>query len=166
MHRKTKIFLSHTFLDNNPVKRRLISNLENLSNIGVWRAKNHITAGDRLFSKISEAISQTDYFVHIIGDKQGAWSLKELELALASELVKQNVKVIKAVTYGVRGDGTLVGRESRGIVINFCSDYDGELKLLRENIGINSSDSLIKFDLDAVTATKPILVITNEQMRL
>jgi hypothetical protein len=51
MHRNTKIFLSQTFMDSNPVKERLLSDIQNLNNVSIWRAENQIAAGDLLSKK-------------------------------------------------------------------------------------------------------------------
>jgi HJR/Mrr/RecB family endonuclease len=162
MHRPTKIFLSHTFLDKNPIKDRLITDLEHLNDVKLWRAETEIVIGDTISTKISQAISEADYFLQILGERQGAWTNLEHQLAVASEVSNQNIKIIKAIVGGIKSTASFLGEDSRGVAINFTGNYDEAFKRLCEIIRVNPSDSLIKFNLDAVVQDKPVFILSNE----
>lgn len=163
MHRNTKIFLSHTYMDKNPVKERLLYDIENLTGVSIWRAENQIVTGDLISKKLSQAIADCDYFLQIESNRQGSWTNKELQLALADEITNQNIKIIKAIVSGNKAGETLINDGIvRGFSINFSTNYEEAFSFLCEIIDINESDSLVEFNLDILTENKPIIVITNE----
>lgn len=161
-HHKSKVFLSHTYLDNNPVKSRLISDLKKMKDIVLWRAEEEVLIGDLISKRISEAIKESDYFLQIVSDKQGSWANIELELAFANEVSNQNIKVIKAIVSGNTARETLLGHGARGVSINFATNYEEAFSFLWDIIKVNQSDSLLKFNLDTFSYSEPIIVVANE----
>ena len=161
-HRRSKIFLSHTYLDDNPVKARLISDLKKINDIVLWRAEEEIVEGDLISRRISEAIKESDYFLQIVSERQGNWANIELELALASEATTQNIKVITAIVGGTVASEPLYGRGERGVIINFATNYEEAFNFLWDIIEVNQSDSLLQFNLDIYSPNKPIIIVSNE----
>jgi hypothetical protein len=149
-------------MDKNPVKSRLISDLKRMKDIVLWSAEDKVVAGDLISKRISEAISESDYFLQIVSDRQGSWANIELELAFANEVTSQNIKVIKAIVSGVVAGGPLLGQGARGVAINFATNYEEAFSFLCDIIEVNQSDSLLKFNLDTFTHTEPIIIVTNE----
>ena len=161
-HRKSKIFLSHTYLDRNPIKSRLISDLKAMENISLWKGEEQIFVGDLISKKISQAISECDYFLQIISDRQGSWANIELELAFANEIENQNIKVIKAIVSGNIVEGPMLDQGARGTAINFVTNYEEAFNFLLDIVEVNQSDSLIKFNLDTLVNAEPIIVVANQ----
>lgn len=164
MHRNSSVFLSHSYSDKNPVKERLIKDLSGLNQHGIdiWRAETNIIAGTDIMAEISKAIQESDYFLQILSDRKGSWINAEIEMAVASQIAKQNLKIITAITAGHANSQTLLGQGARGLVINFSGDYDDAFRYLIENIRPNVSDTIIKFDLQSSLKTEPIIVVSNK----
>jgi hypothetical protein len=100
--------------------------------------------------------------LQIESERQGSWTIRELELAFANEITNQNIKVIKAITSDSIAGGPLIGKGARGVAINFSTNYEEAFSFLCDIIDVNPSDSLVEFNLDVVTKAKPVILITNE----
>jgi len=157
-----KIFLSHKFDDKNKTKLKLIQDLSYLDGVKIWRAEEQIVKGDSISQKITKAIKDSDYFIQIISDNESYWTNAEIELAYAEEIASQNLKIIRAVVKGDKVGGALLGQGARGVTLNFSKKYDEAFTHLKNIIGIDSLKKIIDFNLDIVTLSKPIILVTNQ----
>ena len=168
MSKKSKVFLSHTFGDRNPVKDKLISDLQRLDYIELWRAEEQMLSGKSMSETISQAINNSDYFLLLLSERQGTWQFRELEIARVSEFAQQNSKIIIATT----GRNSEDNREWHNLLshnilqgikfINFAENYEMAFSYLSQFIKVNKTDSIIQFQLDEFTNKKPLLLITDE----
>jgi len=144
-------------MDRNPVKDRLISDLQKLDYIELWRAEEQMLIGKSMAETISQAINNSDYFLLLLSERQGTWQYRELEMALVSEFTQQNSKIIIATTGGDVRD-----RYLQYEFINFAIDYETAFSHLSQLIKVNKTNSIIRFQLDEFTNKKTLLIITDE----
>jgi len=128
MHRNTKIFLSYAFMDDNPVRTRLIKDLSATKGIVLWRAEEQLKAGTSITEGISQAIEDCDYFIQFMSYSASHWVNAELEIAMARQTINQNLKII-IVNSRYEVDPTIVpDLLKRGLFFDFASDYDSAFK--------------------------------------
>lgn len=171
MYKKSKIFLSHTFRDRNPIKDRLISDLQKLDYVELWKNEEYINPSDSLMEIISQGIKESDYFLYLPSDMKSL-SKTELEMVFVDEIVQQKSKVIfinidnyKTINEILEGyNETIKDRILQSaLVLNFTADtYKVAFSYLAEFILVNESDSIIQFQLNRFINEKPIILIADE----
>ncbi len=103
-----KIFLSHSSVDK-PFVRRLASRLKN-DGFNVWLDEKELVPGDKLASKLAQAIESSKIFLIVISENSinSNWLKYELELALR-KMVEDDVRLIPILKGDVRLPDQLKG---------------------------------------------------------
>ena len=95
MTRGPSVFVSYSHADHDhPLLKRLIDDL--VGSVDLWLDAQTVQAGKPIMSLIENAISKSDYFLYVVsqGTKLSNWTNSELHLAYASQVRKQNVKIV------------------------------------------------------------------------
>jgi len=161
MRRKSKIFLSYSYSDKGGVLDKFIRDLEQSNSLSVWTAEQQLTAGSRIVETIHKAISDSDYFIQIASFQKSKWLNNEMQIAYSEELKNQNLKIITVILNDLGTSERILGIGSRGIVLNFGSNYQGGFKSLMDYINLNSSDNLANFSLDTSINKQTIIGISS-----
>lgn len=162
MSRQSKIFLSYSLADRQGILEKFINDLKKVTTISLWLAEEQIAKGELVFHSISKAISDCDYFIHIVTFRNSNWINNEIQMAYAEELKNQNLKIITITFYNTPGGHQLKIISERGFVINFADHYDRGFSELLKYINLNSSNSLASFSLDTSINKNTIIDISSQ----
>jgi hypothetical protein len=93
----SSVFLSHNSTDK-PLARKLAQDLV-LRGVRVWLDEAELVVGDSLLQKIASAIEEMDYLAVLLSPASvsSAWVYKELEIAIARQLMTGGVKVLPVI---------------------------------------------------------------------
>src|SRR5688500_9116154 len=93
--RGPSVFVSYSHADHDhPLLKQLLDDL--LGRVDLWLDAQTIEIGRPIASLIEDAIRKSDYFLYVIPRSTGTsnWANSEFHLAYASQVRKQNVKII------------------------------------------------------------------------
>jgi HJR/Mrr/RecB family endonuclease len=149
MTRKTKIFLSYPYAARKiDIFNKFITDLKQLPNISIWLPDENIEIGDSIFSTVSKAISECDYFISIPTFIDSRWVNFEREFAYVEELKNQNLKIITVLLWDDKYYEKFITPRARGIFLNLAGNYEEGFKELKKYLAVNSSDNIAAFSLE------------------
>ena len=96
----TKIFVSYSQKDRkHPAAIWILKALKSIPNLRLWMDDEQIWHGAHFVEAIGEAIRDADYMIRFLSKNapKSPWANIEYELAIASEIKKQDLKIITLI---------------------------------------------------------------------
>lgn len=95
--KKTKIFISHSFKDNEFVEKLRSRLIE--SEVDVWVDKTNLKLGDNIVLKIDNALNEADYIIFVLSKNSvnSKWVQLELSTTLNNEISREQTFIIPII---------------------------------------------------------------------
>jgi TIR domain len=165
-----KLFLSHSSIDK-PIAKRMAMELQQ-HGLEVWLDEWEVRLGDSLIEKIEKGIATSGYLIAILSNNSisSPWVQKELNVAIAREIVERKVFVLP-----IKIDDCVVPSFlADKLYADASSDWDRAIQLICERILPSRSDWDYKTDketdsivshnrsTDMVTSNVPLFIFDGE----
>jgi len=158
-NRPTKVFISYRYSDWNEYLEKFINDLKQIPNISVWLAKNQLEIGNDVFSSITKAISECDYFIRIGSQFKSNWFDTEFHFAYAEQLKTQNLKIITVFLTPPLPHISLPDLKYSHY-FDLSHNYKSGFQLLLDYLVVNSSNTLVSFSLGTSVERQTIIDIS------
>ncbi len=151
---KPTVFISYSFHDlEHPIFNGVIGSLREDTLINLWDPVKEIKKGDELITKISKAITDSDYFLCIISKERSSrqWPQQELYIAYVNQLAQQKAKIVPVLI-----DSVPLPKMLQSITpIDLAKDAETGLRNLNEKIHEVRNNLLVQFPIE--TAYRPTI---------